>query len=166
MRKVNRFPLRLKRLALPADYVAQLRHLGTARAGTVILRVTPGTDSTQVVEALARTVDRSVVRVDLRRVVSRFIAETEKNLNRVFAAAEASGAVLFIDEADALFGKRSDVRDSHDRYANLDVAYLLQKIEAHAGTVVLAGNALQRGDHALSGRLRHATELRWPPKDE
>lgn len=166
MPKVNKFAPRLKRLALPASYTAQLRHLVAERVGTVILKVPSGTDSTHVVESLARTMDRSVVRVDLGQVVSQFIGETEKNLDRLFATAEASGAVLFFDEADALFGKRSDVQDSHDRYANVEVAYLLQRIEAYSGIVVLALNTQQSVDPVLSRRLRHVVELPWPPKDE
>ncbi|MGQ3051292.1 MAG: AAA family ATPase [Roseateles sp.] len=166
MPRINRVVSRLKRPASPANHAAQLRNLVAAHTGTVILRVPSGTDSTPVAEALGRTMDRSVVKVDLAQVASRFIGETEKNLDRLFAAAAASGAVLFFDEADALFGKRSDIKDSHDRYANVELGYLLQKIEAYSGIVVLASNALQGVDPALSKRLRHALELAWPPTDE
>ena len=80
-------------------------------------------------------------RVDLRAVVTKYIGETEKNLDRVFAAAEGQGAILFFDEADALFGRRSDVKDSHDRFANIEINYLLQRIESFAGVAILATNA-------------------------
>ena len=82
-----------------------------------------------------------VLRIDLSRVVSKYIGETEKNLAAVFAEAEQSGAMFLFDEADALFGKRSDVRDSHDRYANVEVSYLLQRLEAFGGLAILTSNA-------------------------
>lgn len=85
---------------------------------------------------------RDIYRVDLGQVVSKYIGETERNLDTVFARAEETGAVLFFDEADALFGRRSEVKDSHDRYANAEAAYLLQRIDAFEGVVVLATNLL------------------------
>jgi SpoVK/Ycf46/Vps4 family AAA+-type ATPase len=93
--------------------------------------------------------------------VSKYIGETEKNLAAVFAEAEQSGAVLLFDEADALFGKRSDVRDSHDRYANVEVSYLLQRIEAFGGLAILTTNARQNIDDAFVRRLRFVLE--FPP---
>jgi AAA+ superfamily predicted ATPase len=90
--------------------------------------------------ALAAELDRSLFHVDLRRVVSKYIGETEKNLDRVFRAAERARAVLLFDEADALFGKRAGVKDSHDRYANQQIAYLLKRIEKYKGLAVLASN--------------------------
>lgn len=104
------------------------------------------------------------MRIDLGRVVSRYIGETEKNLDRLFAMASASDAVLFFDEADALFGKRSDVRDNHDRYANVEVGYLLQRIESYRGLVILASNARHNIDPAFLRRLRYIVDLPWPPK--
>ena len=82
----------------------------------------------------------------------------------MFAEAEAGGAVLFFDEADALFGKRSEVKDSHDRYASIEVSYLLQKIESHRGLVILASNARHNIDPAFLRRLRYVVDLPWPPK--
>lgn len=164
MPKVNRVAVRLEHLALPANGVAQLRSVATARAGTVILTVAPGADRAQAAEDLARTMGRNLMRIDLGQVVSRFIGETEKNLGRVFAEAAASGALLFFDEADALFGKRTEVKDGHDRYANLEVGYLLQKIEAHSGIVVLASSGRQNIDPAFLRRLRHIVDLPWPPQ--
>jgi len=94
--------------------------------------------------ALAAELDRSLFHVDLRRVVSKYIGETEKNLDTVFRAAERAGAVLLLDEADALFGKRTDVKDSHDRYANQKTACLLKHIEKYKGLAVLASNMRRR----------------------
>ena len=91
-------------------------------------------------------------RIDTAAVVSKYIGETEKNLDRVFAAT-STGTLLFFDEADALLGKRSDVRDSHDRYANIEIAYLLQKSEAFDGVAILAANLKQRQDEALTRRF-------------
>jgi SpoVK/Ycf46/Vps4 family AAA+-type ATPase len=163
MSKVNRIASRLEDLALPANSVARLRSVATARAATVILTVPPGTNRTHAAEALARMMGRHLMSVDLGQVASRFIGETEKNLDHVFAAAAASGAVLFFDEADALFGKRRDVKDSHDRYANIEVGYLLQSIEAYSGIVVLASIGRQNMDPAFLRRLRHIVDLPWPP---
>lgn len=164
MPKVNKIALRLENLALPAASVAQLQKVATERAGTVILTVAPGANRAQAAEALARTMGRSLVSVDLSQVVSRYIGETEKNLDRVLAEAEASNAMLFFDEADALFGKRTGVKDSHDRYANVEIGYLLQKIEAYNGIVVLASGGRQHIDPAFLRRLRHVVDVAWPPK--
>src|SRR5689334_19271776 len=104
------------------------------------IRLVVGSDRTareNAAAAIAREAGAPLQRVDLGQVVSKYIGETEKNLSRVFAAAEKAGAVLFFDEADALFGKRTDVKDAHDRYANLETSYLLERIEAYAGLVVL-----------------------------
>lgn len=103
---------------------------------------------------LAAEVDRDLYCVDLSRVVGKYIGETEKNLERVFALAEATGAVLFFDEADALFGKRTEVKDSHDRYANQEVSYLLQRLEGFEGMVILATNRRGNLDEAFLRRLR------------
>ena len=91
-------------------------------------------------EVLARELRLDLYRIDLSSVVSKYIGETEKNLRRVFDAAEAGGAILLFDEADALFGKRSEVKDSHDRYANIEVSYLLQRMEAYRGLAILTTN--------------------------
>ena len=155
---------RLDDLALPADRLAQLRAVAAQRTGAVLLAGPSGAGKTLAAEGLAATIGRDLMRVDLGRVLSRFIGETEKNLDRLFAMAAASGAVLFFDEADALFGKRSDVKDSHDRYANVEVGYLLQKIESYRGLVILASNARHNIDPAFVRRLRHIVDLPWRPK--
>ena len=92
-------------------------------------------------------------------MVSKYIGETEKNLDRVFAAAESSNAILFFDEADALFGKRSEVRDAHDRYANIEISYLLQKMEEYEGVAILATNLRQHLDEAFLRRLAFMVAL-------
>jgi SpoVK/Ycf46/Vps4 family AAA+-type ATPase len=101
-------------------------------------------------ETLAETLKVDLFRVDLSAVVSKYIGETEKNLNDVFDKAEASGAILFFDEADPLFGKRSKVNDAHDQYANAETAHFLQRIESHNGIVILTTNGKQRIDQAFS----------------
>ena len=100
------------------------------------------------------------------QVVSKYIGETEKNLSRVFDAAESGGAVLFFDEADALFGKRSEVKDSHDRYANIEVSYLLQRMEAYRGLAILTTNMKQALDTAFLRRLRFIIEFPFPDHEE
>ncbi|HSD85248.1 MAG TPA: AAA family ATPase, partial [Anaerolineae bacterium] len=106
----------------------------------------------------------NLYRIDLSAVVSKYIGETEKNLRRLFDAAEDGGAVLFFDEADALFGKRSEVRDSHDRYANIEVNYLLQRLEAYQGLAILATNLKSGLDDAFTRRLRFT--VIFPKPDE
>ncbi len=123
-----------------------------------------GTGKTLAAEVVARELGLDLYRVDLARVVSKYIGETEKNLARIFDAAEAGGAVLLFDEADALFGKRSEVKDSHDRYANIEVAYLLQRMEAYRGLAILTSNAEGNLDAAFARRLRFV--LRFPFPDQ
>lgn len=166
MPKVNRIPSRLEDLALPANCVTQLQNVAAGHVGTVIVTAPSGPNGTHVAEALARTMGRNLINVDLGQLVSRFIGETEKNLDPLFAEAASSGAVLFFDEADALFGKRSDVKDGHDRYAELEVGYLLQKIEAYNGIVVLAWNGRHNVAPAFLRRLGHVVDLPWPPKGD
>ena len=101
-------------------------------------------------ETLAETLKVDLFRVDLSAVVSKYIGETEKNLNNVFDKAAASGSILFFDEADALFGSRTKVKDSHDRYANAETAHLLLRIENHAGIVILTSNGKKRIEEAFS----------------
>ena len=105
-------------------------------------------------EMLAETLKVDLFRVDVSAVLSQYIGETEKNMNAVFDKAEASGAILFFDEADALFGKRSEVKDAHDRYANAETAHLLQRIENHNGMVILTTNGKQPIEQAFSPRTR------------
>src|SRR6185295_17350579 len=99
-------------------------------------------------------------------VVSKFIGETEKNLSRIFAEAETSNTILFFDEADALFGKRSEVRDAHDRYANIETAYLLQRLEAYEGLVILATNLKKNMDEAFVRRLQVVVEFPMPAEGD
>jgi hypothetical protein len=121
-----------------------------------------GTGKTMGAEVVARDVDLDLYRIDLASVVSKYIGETEKNLRRVFDAFEDGGAILFFDEADALFGKRSDVKDSHDRYANIEINYLLQRIEAYRGLAILATNRRSALDPAFLRRLRFIVEFPYP----
>ena len=121
-----------------------------------------GTGKTLAAEVLGSELGLSVCRVDLSRVVSKYIGETEKNLRRVFDAAEESGAILLFDEADALFGKRSEVRDSHDRYANIEVSYLLQKMESYRGLAILTTNMKDALDQAFLRRLRFIVKFPFP----
>jgi hypothetical protein len=125
-----------------------------------------GTGKTMAGQVLARDLGLDLFRLDLATVVSKYIGETEKNLDRVFSAAEGSNAILFFDEADALFGKRSEVRDAHDRYANIEVAYLLQKMEGYPGAVILATNFRQNMDDAFLRRLDVVVDFPFPEPDD
>ncbi len=121
-----------------------------------------GTGKTLAAEVLAADLRLDLYRIDLSQVVSKYIGETEKNLRRVFEAAEAGGAILLFDEADALFGKRSEVKDSHDRYANIEVSYLLQRMEAYRGLAILTTNMKSALDPAFLRRLRFVVEFPFP----
>jgi len=125
-----------------------------------------GTGKTMGAEVLANDLDLNLYRIDLSAVVSKYIGETEKNLRRLFDAAEQGGAILFFDEADALFGKRSEVRDSHDRYANIEINYLLQRIEAFNGLAILATNMRSALDAAFLRRLRFVVTFPFPSAKE
>ena len=131
--------------------------------GLVALFAGPsGTGKTLAAEVVGTTLGLDVYKVDLSSLVSKYIGETEKNLERIFDAASAGNVVLFFDEADALFGKRSEVSDSHDRYANIEVAYLLQRIEAYDGIVVLATNLRANLDDAFLRRIHVSVDFRDP----
>ncbi|MEM1053946.1 MAG: ATP-binding protein [Bacteroidota bacterium] len=121
-----------------------------------------GTGKTLAAEVLAHSLGLDLYHIDLSAVVSKYIGETETNLRRVFDAAEAGGAVLLFDEADALFGKRSEVKDSRDRYANLEVSYLLQRMEAYRGLAVLTTNLKSALDSAFERRLRFRIAFPFP----
>ncbi|MBD2261424.1 ATP-binding protein [Pseudanabaena sp. FACHB-2040] len=121
-----------------------------------------GTGKTMAAEVIANDLRLNLYRIDLSSVVSKYIGETEKNLRRLFDAAEDGGAILFFDEADALFGKRSEVKDSHDRYANIEINYLLQRIEAYRGLAILATNLKSSLDAALMRRLRFVITFSYP----
>ncbi len=121
-----------------------------------------GTGKTMAAEVLANDLRLNLYRIDLSAVVSKYIGETEKNLRRLFDAAEDGGAILFFDEADALFGRRSEVKDSHDRYANIEVNYLLQRMEAYRGLAILATNLKSALDPAFWRRLRFIVNFPFP----
>ena len=118
-----------------------------------------GTGKTLAAEVVAGELGLDLYKVDLSAVVSKYIGETEKNLERIFGAAAAGDLVLFFDEADALFGKRSEVSDAHDRYANIEVAYLLQRLETYDGLVVLATNLQRNIDPAFLRRIAVAVDF-------
>lgn len=125
-----------------------------------------GTGKTMAAEVIANELKLNLYRIDLSAVVSKYIGETEKNLRRLFDAAETGGAILFFDEADALFGKRSEVKDSHDRYANIEINYLLQRIEAYRGLAILATNMKSSLDQAFMRRLRFIVNFPFPAEAE
>ncbi len=126
----------------------------------------PGTGKTLTATLLGKHTDKDVFRVDLSRVVSKFIGETEKNLSRLFDRAEHKNWILFFDESDALFAKRTEVRDAHDKYANQEVAYLLQRIESYDGVVILASNQRANIDDAFVRRLHAIIPFPMPRSEE
>jgi SpoVK/Ycf46/Vps4 family AAA+-type ATPase len=117
-------------------------------------------------EVIANALELDLYRIDLSSVVSKYIGETEKNLRKLFDAAEDSGAILLFDEADALFGKRSEVKDSHDRYANIEINYLLQRMESYRGLAILASNMKNALDKAFVRRLRFIVDFPFPGIEE
>ena len=125
-----------------------------------------GTGKTMGAQVIAAELGLEIFRVDLATTVSKYIGETEKNLDRIFGAAEGSNAILFFDEADALFGKRSETSDSHDRYANIEVAYLLQKMEGYPGAVILATNFRRNIDDAFIRRLDFVIDFPFPEPED
>lgn len=185
-------------IVLPADRLGQLREIcNTARHRALVLENwgfdqklslgkglsvlfagTSGTGKTMAAEIIANELGLDLYKIDLSTVVSKFVGETEKNLARIFAEAETSNAILFFDEADALFGKRSEIKDSHDRYANIEVSYLLQKMEEYEGITILATNLRKNMDEAFVRRMvsmvffpfpeeeyrRRIWEGIWPPE--
>ena len=169
-------------IVLPADKLAHLREicsqvrhryrvfgtwgfgkkLGHGKGLSVLFAGASGTGKTMAAEVLARELELDLYKVDLAGVVSKYIGETEKNLSRIFAEAETSNAILFFDEADALFGKRTEVSDAHDRYANIETSFLLQKMEAYEGVVILATNLKENMDDAFTRRIRFIVEFPFP----
>jgi AAA+ superfamily predicted ATPase len=121
-----------------------------------------GTGKTMAAEALANELCLDLYRIDLSQVVNKYIGETEKNLKKLFDAAEEGGAILLFDEADALFGKRSEVKDSHDRYANVEVSYLLQRMEIYRGLAILTTNMKNALDNAFLRRIRFVVQFPFP----
>jgi ATP-dependent 26S proteasome regulatory subunit len=138
------------------------RKLSLGKGLNVLFSGPPGTGKTMAAEVIAKELRLDLFKIDLSQVVSKYIGETEKNLNRIFSEARTTNAILFFDEADALFGKRSEVRDAHDRYANIEIAYLLQKMEEYDGVSILATNLRQNLDVAFSRRLNFTVDFPFP----
>ena len=129
---------------------------------TLLFSGVSGTGKTMAASVLANTLGLELYKIDLSQMISKYIGETEKNLAKLFEAAKASGVILFFDEADAVFGKRTELKDAHDRYANIEVSYLLQRIEAYEGIVILASNFKENIDEAFLRRLRFVIEFPTP----
>jgi ATP-dependent 26S proteasome regulatory subunit len=140
--------------------------LASSQGVTVLFSGPPGTGKTMAAEIIASELKLDLFKIDLSTIVSKYIGETEKNLERIFYEAETSNAILFFDEADALFGKRSEVRDSHDRYANIEISYLLQRMEAYNGVSILATNIRANLDDAFTRRLQFAVNFPFPEVDD
>lgn len=138
------------------------RKLSLGLGISVLFSGASGTGKTMAAEVLANELGLDLYRIDLSSVVSKYIGETEKNLKKVFDAAEEGGSILLFDEADALFGKRSEVKDSHDRYANIEVSYLLQRMEAYRGLAILTTNMKGSLDPAFMRRIRFAVQFPFP----
>jgi SpoVK/Ycf46/Vps4 family AAA+-type ATPase len=138
------------------------RKLALGKGVNVLFSGPSGTGKTMAASIVAKELGRDLYKIDLSNVVSKYIGETEKNLSRIFHEAETSNAILFFDEADALFGKRSEVKDAHDRYANIEIAYLLQKMEEYTGIAILATNLSKNLDDAFARRMQHTIEFPFP----
>jgi AAA+ superfamily predicted ATPase len=168
-----------QKLAILHDMVAQVAHRsrvygdwGFATKCSRGLGITSlfsgdsGTGKTLAAEVVANQLGLDLYRIDLSQVVSKYIGESEKNLNRVFDSADACGAVLLFDEADALFGRRSEVKDSHDRYANIEVSFLLQRMEAYRGLAILTTNRKSALDTAFTRRIRFIIDFPFPDANQ
>jgi SpoVK/Ycf46/Vps4 family AAA+-type ATPase len=173
-------------IVLPSDRMAQLKEIANqvlyqhvvyeewglakksslGRGVAALFAGQSGTGKTMAAEVIANDLGLDVYKIDLSGLVSKYIGETEKNLARVFEEASDTNAILFFDEADAVFGKRSEVRDSHDRYANIEVSYLLQKMEEYDGIVVLATNLRANLDEAFLRRMRAIVEFPFPEVED
>jgi SpoVK/Ycf46/Vps4 family AAA+-type ATPase len=157
------------------EFCAQVRHRGkvlyewgfdrrlTLGKGLSALFTGPsGTGKTLAAEVIAHALEFDLLKVDLAAVVSKYIGETEKNLQRVFDSADRADCILFFDEADAVFGKRSEIKDAHDRYANIEVNFLLQRLDEYEGVAILASNLAQNIDEAFARRLQFTVEFPFP----
>ena len=140
------------------------RKLASSAGVTMLFAGPPGTGKTMAAEVIAGELGLDLYKIDLSTVVSKYIGETEKNLERIFDEAESSNAILFFDEADAIFGKRSEVKDAHDRYANIEISYLLQRMEAYDGVTILATNLRANLDEAFTRRLQFAVDFPFPDR--
>ncbi|WP_340115190.1 ATP-binding protein [Pelagibius sp. 7325] len=159
---------RLDGFALPQGPAAALGDLARLAAiaptrGVCLFAGPSGTGKTLAAETLARQLKRPLQRIDLAAVVSAYIGETEKNLSIILQRAQAAGAILLFDEADALFGKRTDVKDSHDRYANQEVSYLLDRLARYPGLVILTSSRRDAGALPWPCRLSHILVFTKPP---
>jgi hypothetical protein len=173
-------------IVLPPDQISQLReisiqvrhrrtvlerwgfdrHLAMGKGVNALFAGQSGTGKTMAAEIIAADLGLELYKVDLSTVVSKYIGETEKNLDNIFRAAREANAILFFDEADALFGKRSEVKDAHDRYANIEVGYLLQKMEEYDGVVILATNLRKNMDDAFVRRLHMSIDFPFPEEPD
>jgi hypothetical protein len=142
------------------------RKLASSYGVSLLFAGPPGTGKTLAAQIIAAELGLDLYKIDLSTLVSKYIGETEKNLERIFTEAESSNAILFFDEADALFGKRSEVRDSHDRYANVEISYLLQRMEAYDGVTILATNLRSNLDEAFTRRLQFAVDFPFPEEGD
>ncbi|HEU4323596.1 MAG TPA: AAA family ATPase, partial [Roseiflexaceae bacterium] len=142
------------------------RRLAMGKGVNVLFAGSSGTGKTMAAEIIAADLGLELYKVDLSSLVSKYIGETEKNLDRIFSAAREANAILFFDEADAIFGKRSEVKDAHDRYANIEVGYLLQKMEEYDGVVILATNLRKNLDDAFIRRLHVAVDFPFPEEPD
>jgi hypothetical protein len=142
------------------------RKLSLGKGLSALFSGPPGTGKTMAAEVIAADLELLLLKIDLSQVVSKYIGETEKNLRQLFDQAAAAHAILFFDEADALLGKRSAVNDAHDRYANTEVAYLLQKMEEYEGITILATNLRQNMDEAFTRRMRFVVDFPFPEEDD
>jgi len=138
------------------------RKLSLGKGLNALFSGPPGTGKTMAAEVIAGELQLDLYQIDLSQVVSKYIGETEKNLHQIFGEAQASNAILFFDEADALFGKRSEIKDAHDRYANIEVGYLLQKMEEYEGIAILATNLRDHLDEAFVRRMQFIVEFPFP----
>ena len=140
--------------------------LSQGRGCAALFTGPPGTGKTMAAEVIAGELGLDLFKIDLSTVISKYIGETEKNLERIFTAADRADAILLFDEADALFGKRSEVKDSHDRYANIETAYLLQRMEQYDGVAILATNQREHLDEAFTRRLQFVVDFPFPDDDQ
>jgi len=162
LRRVKEVAAAIKNRSLVYTEWGFEQRIAMGRGLKILFTGSSGTGKTMTAGVIAHDLGLELYKIDLSSIVSKYIGETEKNLDRIFRAAHNSNAILFFDEADALFGKRSEVKDAHDRYANIEVAYLLQKMEEHEGVVILASNLSKNIDEAFSRRVHYVVEFPLP----